>query len=298
MGDNIRVVADATCTFCGCVCDDMVLTVDLDQKRITKSENACVLGKAWFKEHAIEDRPFALVDGREATHRGGGGGGRADPGQRPVPDRLRPVGHDLRGAAGRRRHRRHGRRLPRYDDLGLPRPHRDGVPGRRRRDRLAGRDQEPGRPGRLLGREPGGGASPAVHPLRGDAPRGCSCRTGGRTAPSCWWTCGAPPSTPVADIFLQVKPRTDFEVLWALRALVKGRKIDPSIEQRTGRVAAGAGGPGGPDEAVPVRRAPLRHGADHDPRQALQRRRASWPWPPTSTSSPTSSPSRCAATAT
>jgi formylmethanofuran dehydrogenase subunit B len=41
-------------------------------------------------------------------------------------------------------------------------------------------------------------------------------------------------STPVADIFIQVKPRTDFEVLWALRALVKGRRVDPSIEARTG----------------------------------------------------------------
>jgi len=41
-------------------------------------------------------------------------------------------------------------------------------------------------------------------------------------------------STPVADIFLQVKPRTDFEVLWALRALVKGLKVDESIEERTG----------------------------------------------------------------
>ena len=41
-------------------------------------------------------------------------------------------------------------------------------------------------------------------------------------------------STPVADIFLQVKPGTDFEVLWALRALVKGGKVDASIEQRTG----------------------------------------------------------------
>src|SRR5512147_3163823 len=65
MGDNIRVVPDATCTFCGCVCDDMVLTVDLDQKRITKAKNACVLGKAWFAEHVVENRPFALVEGRE-----------------------------------------------------------------------------------------------------------------------------------------------------------------------------------------------------------------------------------------
>jgi formylmethanofuran dehydrogenase subunit B len=41
-------------------------------------------------------------------------------------------------------------------------------------------------------------------------------------------------SAPAADIFIQVKPRSDFEVLWALRALVKGRKVDASIERRTG----------------------------------------------------------------
>ena len=41
-------------------------------------------------------------------------------------------------------------------------------------------------------------------------------------------------SVPVADIFVQVNPGKDFEVLWALRALVKGKKIDASIEEETG----------------------------------------------------------------
>src|SRR4026209_225160 len=67
MSDNLEIVADATCTFCGCVCDDMILTVDLEHKRIIKSENACILGQAWFKEHGIEERPFALIGGREAS---------------------------------------------------------------------------------------------------------------------------------------------------------------------------------------------------------------------------------------
>jgi formylmethanofuran dehydrogenase subunit B len=49
-----HVIRDATCTFCGCVCDDMHLTVDEDTHKITKAENACVLGRAWFKEHGIE----------------------------------------------------------------------------------------------------------------------------------------------------------------------------------------------------------------------------------------------------
>ncbi|MGH7262126.1 MAG: formylmethanofuran dehydrogenase subunit B, partial [Nitrospiraceae bacterium] len=68
MSDNIRIINDATCTFCGCVCDDMHLTVDLDAHKITKAENACVLGRAWFKEHGREEnRPFALIEGRDAS---------------------------------------------------------------------------------------------------------------------------------------------------------------------------------------------------------------------------------------
>ncbi|MFT5350101.1 MAG: formylmethanofuran dehydrogenase subunit B, partial [Gammaproteobacteria bacterium] len=55
MSENIKVIKNATCTFCGCVCDDMELTVDLDKKQITKAKNACVLGRAWFAEHSIQE---------------------------------------------------------------------------------------------------------------------------------------------------------------------------------------------------------------------------------------------------
>ena len=40
---ELKVVTDATCTFCGCVCDDMELTVQ--DNKITKAKNACVLAK-------------------------------------------------------------------------------------------------------------------------------------------------------------------------------------------------------------------------------------------------------------
>jgi formylmethanofuran dehydrogenase subunit B len=36
-------VRDATCTFCGCVCDDIDLVVE--DGRIVEANNACVLGK-------------------------------------------------------------------------------------------------------------------------------------------------------------------------------------------------------------------------------------------------------------
>ena len=68
MTENTKIIENATCTFCGCVCDDMILTVDLDEKKIIKSKNACVLGRAWFAEHTIEeDAPAAMIDGKEVS---------------------------------------------------------------------------------------------------------------------------------------------------------------------------------------------------------------------------------------
>ena len=42
------------------------------------------------------------------------------------------------------------------------------------------------------------------------------------------------PSANAADINIRVKPGKDFELLWALRALVKGRRLAQDIEERTG----------------------------------------------------------------
>ena len=63
---ELKVVTDATCTFCGCVCDDMELTVE--GNKITKAKNACVLCKAWFLNHHIEDRPEATIEGQPASY--------------------------------------------------------------------------------------------------------------------------------------------------------------------------------------------------------------------------------------
>jgi formylmethanofuran dehydrogenase subunit B len=42
------------------------------------------------------------------------------------------------------------------------------------------------------------------------------------------------PSAKAADIFLQIRPARDFEVLTILRALVKGQKVDPALVVETG----------------------------------------------------------------
>lgn len=62
---ELKIVTDAVCTFCGCVCDDMELTVE--GNTITKAKNACVLGKAWFLNHHIEDRPVATIHGQPVS---------------------------------------------------------------------------------------------------------------------------------------------------------------------------------------------------------------------------------------
>ena len=62
----MHIVKNATCTFCGCVCDDMELHADGD--RIVKAKNACSLGEAWFKNHTAERLyPDALIDGEPAS---------------------------------------------------------------------------------------------------------------------------------------------------------------------------------------------------------------------------------------
>jgi formylmethanofuran dehydrogenase subunit B len=62
----MEIVRNATCTFCGCVCDDIELHAEHD--KIVKAKNACSLGEAHFRYHTAERLyPDALVDGKEAT---------------------------------------------------------------------------------------------------------------------------------------------------------------------------------------------------------------------------------------
>ncbi len=63
---NLTIVKNATCTFCGCVCDDIELHAD--GERIVETKSACSLGQAWFKNHTAERLyPDALIDGQPAT---------------------------------------------------------------------------------------------------------------------------------------------------------------------------------------------------------------------------------------
>lgn len=63
---DLNIVKNATCTFCGCVCDDIELHAD--GERIVETKRACSLGESWFKNHTAERLyPDALIGGQPAS---------------------------------------------------------------------------------------------------------------------------------------------------------------------------------------------------------------------------------------
>jgi formylmethanofuran dehydrogenase subunit B len=65
-----RSVADSLCTHCGCLCDDIQLT--LRGQQILAAERACPAGQAWFFEQSAAnaagaDRPACRIHGQPAT---------------------------------------------------------------------------------------------------------------------------------------------------------------------------------------------------------------------------------------
>ena len=61
MPETIRAVA---CTVCGCVCDDLAVTVD--GGRVVRADRACRLAEPWFLAQNAAAAPAATIDGRPA----------------------------------------------------------------------------------------------------------------------------------------------------------------------------------------------------------------------------------------
>ncbi len=230
---NVAVVKDATCTFCGCVCDDMELTVDLDKKRITKAKNACVLGRAWFAEHVIEDRPAALIDGKEATIEEAVAAAAQILVEAKFPityglsdstceaQRVAVAISDLvRGNVDTTTSVCHGPSGIAFQGVG---------------ESTATLGEVKNRADLVIY---WGGNPAESHPRHftryAVTPKGMYVPNGKKDRTVVLVDVRKTPSAPVSDIFIQVKPGKDFELLWALRALVKGKKITPDIEAVTG----------------------------------------------------------------
>lgn len=230
---NIKIVKDATCTFCGCVCDDMELTVDLDEHRITKAKKACVLGRAWFYEHTLEDRPVALIDGKEATLEEG-----IETAAQVLINAKFPITYGLSDSPCEAQRVAVNIMDVINGNIDTTTSVCHGPSGMA----FQGVGESTATLGEIRNRADlviyWGGNPAESHPRHftryAVTPKGMYIPNGKKDRTVVLVDVRKTPSTPVADIFIQVKPGKDFEVIWALRALVKGKKISADIEKDTG----------------------------------------------------------------
>lgn len=226
-----KIVENATCTFCGCVCDDMILTVE--GNHITQAKNACVLGKSWFAEHTIEERPYALIDGREASTEEA-----VEAAAQVLANARFPVVYGLSDTTCEAQKQA----VAIADFVGANIDTTTSVCHGPSGIAFQGAGESTATLGEIRNRADlviyWGGNPAESHPRHftrySVTPKGMYVPNGRKDRTVVLVDVRQTPSAKVADIFVQVKPRADFELLWALRALVKGKPVDPSIEETTG----------------------------------------------------------------
>jgi len=227
-----KVVKDATCTFCGCVCDDIDLTVE--NNHIVEAKRACVLGKAWFLNHDIDQRPACLIKGQPAT---------LEEGYRRaaqiLTDAKYPIVYGLSDSTCEAQRVAVGIADWINGTIDTTTSVCHGPSG------MA--VQGVGEVTCTLGevRNRGDliifwGSNPAEsHPRHFTKyslmPKGLFVPRGRKDRTCVIVDVRKTKSAKAADIFVQIKPRKDFEGLWTLRALAKGVELDPDlVESETG----------------------------------------------------------------
>jgi len=225
-------VDHAVCAFCGCDCDDISVTVEGD--RVTKVQNACVLGKAWFLNHgAPSDLPAARIEGKPASLDQG-----IEEAARCLANARYPLIYGLSSTSCEAQRKAvalaavlggcidcctsvcHGPSGMALQGVGEPTCTLGEVKNRADLIVYWGSNPAESHPRHM--------ARYAVTPKGMFIPEGRKGRTVvlidvRRTK-----------SAKAADVFLQIRPGRDFEVLWALQALVNGRKLDAASMEDTG----------------------------------------------------------------
>ena len=233
LNENTKLVENATCTFCGCVCDDMQLTVDLNEKRITKAKNACVLGRAWFAEHTIEDAPVAMIDGKEVSVEEA-----IEEAAQTLVNAKFPITYGLSDTTCEAQ--REAVAISDYikGNIDTTTSVCHGPSGLA----FQGIGESTSTLGEVKNRADlviyWGGNPAESHPRHFTrytvTPKGMFIPNGKKDRTVVLVDVRKTKSAGVADILIRPKPGKDFEVLWALRALVKGSKLSPNIEEETG----------------------------------------------------------------
>jgi len=232
-GGEIKVVKDATCTFCGCVCDDIDLTVEGD--RIVKAKRACVLGDAWFLNHQVEDGPSCLVKGTPAPVEEGikraaeilsearypliyGLSDTTSESQRVAVSIADWIGGNIDTTTSVC----HGPSGMAFQGVGEVTCSLGEV--RNRGDMIIFWGSNPAE------------SHPRHFTKYSLMPKGMFVPNGRKDRTCVVIDVRRTKSARAADIFLQIKPRSDFEAAWTLRAILQGIELDPEqVERETGQ---------------------------------------------------------------
>ena len=227
-----RIVPDATCTFCGCVCDDIVLEVE--GERIVKARNACVLGTAWFLNHAPEQLPACRIDGRPAPLEEG-----IRTAARILAEARYPVVYGLSDTTSEAQ--RVACRLA--DRIGACLDTTTSVCHGPSGMAFQGVGEVTCTLGEIKHRADlvvFWGCNPAEsHPRHftrySTMPKGFLVPRGRKDRTVVVVDVRKTKSAAAADLFIRIRPRADFEALWTLRALVAGKKVNgEEVEAATG----------------------------------------------------------------
>jgi formylmethanofuran dehydrogenase subunit B len=229
---SLKIVLDATCTFCGCVCDDIDLSVKDDH--IVEAKRACVLGKSWFLNHHSDERPSCLISGQPAdVDEGIERAAKILAGAKyPIIYGLSDttceaqriavgIGDWIGGNVDTTTSVCHGPSGMAFQGVGEVTCSLGEIANR----------------GDLI---IFWGSNPAEsHPRHFTKyslmPKGMFVPNGRKDRTCVLVDVRKTKSAKAADIFLQIKPRKDFEALWVLRALAQNLSLDPvEVENETG----------------------------------------------------------------
>jgi formylmethanofuran dehydrogenase subunit B len=230
--EALKIVEDATCTFCGCLCDD--ITLEVAGNRITHATNACALGETWFYADRREPDTICLIDGEAGAVEDGiertaeflakakyplvhGLGHTTTQAQRVAVS----IGDVIGACIDTSPNAAHGASILALQEIGEVTCTLGEVKNRGDLIIFWGCDPAESHPRHF--------ARYSLEPRGTFVPRGRSDRycvvvdvRDTRTAK-------------LADQCVSITPRSEFEALWALRALAKGVELDPAqIELETG----------------------------------------------------------------
>ncbi len=228
---SLTIVKDAACTFCGCVCDDMELTVE--NNRITKAKNACVLGKAWFLNHHIDDRPDATIKGQPVSYEEA-----IEYAADILLNARNPVTYGLSDTTCEAQRVA----VAITDWVGGTVDTTTSVCHGPSGMAFQGVGEVTATLGEIKNRADcviyWGGNPAESHPRHFTryslTPKGQFLPNGRKDRYAVLIDVRKTKSAKAMDEFIQIKPRCDFELIWAMRALAKGVEVGPEIEQKTG----------------------------------------------------------------